>query len=89
LAKHRESAACNQCHRKFDPLGFALEGFDPIGRKREFYDSKQTIKIDTSGVLPGGDRFSCLEELRTILLKREEFFVRTVASRLLISSTPW
>ncbi len=83
LAKHRESAACNQCHRKFDPLGFALEGFDPIGRKREFYDSKRTIKIDTSGVLPGGDRFSSPDEFRLLLLKREEFFVRTLASRLL------
>ncbi len=83
LAKHRESAACNQCHRKFDPLGFALEGFDPIGRKREFYDSKQKIKIDTSGVLAGGERFSSTDEFRTLLLKREEFFVRTVASRLL------
>ncbi len=83
LAKHRESAACNLCHRKFDPLGFALEGFDPIGRKREFYDSKQKNRIDTSGVLPGGDRFSGPEELRTLLLKRDEFFVRTVTSRLL------
>ncbi|MCC6508199.1 MAG: DUF1592 domain-containing protein [Pirellulaceae bacterium] len=83
LTKHRESAACNQCHRKFDPLGFALEGFDPIGRKREFYDPKQKNKIDTSGVLPGGDRFSGPEELRALLLKRDEFFVRTVTSRLL------
>ena len=83
LAKHRESAACNQCHRKFDPLGFALEGFDPIGRKREFYDSKRKNRIDTSGVLPGGDQFSGPEELRTLLLKRDEFFVRTVTSRLL------
>ena len=83
LAKHRESAACNQCHRKFDPLGFALEGFDPIGRKREFYDSKRNNRIDTSGVLPGGDRFSGPEELRELLLKHDEFFVRTVVSRLL------
>ena len=83
LAKHRESAACNQCHRKFDPLGFALEGFDPIGRKREFYDSKRKNRIDTSGVLPGGDRFSGPEELRALLLKRDEFFIRTVTSRLL------
>lgn len=83
LAKHRESAACNQCHRKFDPLGFALEGFDPIGRKREFYDSKRKMKIDTSGVLPGGDRFSSPDEFRSLLLKREEFFVRTLANRLL------
>jgi hypothetical protein len=83
LAKHRESEACNQCHRKFDPLGFALEGFDPIGRNREFYDSKKKIKIDTSGVLPGGERFSSADELRTLLLKRKDFFVRTVTSRLL------
>jgi len=83
LAKHRESAACNECHRKFDPLGFALEGFDPIGRKRSFYDSKRKIKIDTSGVLPGGDRFSGPEELLGLLLQREDFFVRTVTSRLL------
>jgi len=83
LAKHSESAACNQCHRKFDPLGFALEGFDPIGRRREFYDSKRTSRIDTSGVMAGGERFSGPAELRSLLLKREEFFVRTVASRLL------
>lgn len=83
LARHRESAACNQCHRKFDPLGFALEGFDPIGRSREYYDAKRTIRIDTSGVLPGGDRFSGPVELRTLLLRREEFFVRTLTNRLL------
>jgi len=83
LAKHRESPACNQCHRKFDPLGFALEGFDPIGRAREYYDTQQKNKIDTSGVLPGGDHFSGPEELRTLLLKRDVFFVRTLTSRLL------
>lgn len=83
LAKHRESAACNECHRKFDPLGFAMEGFDPIGRTRQFYDSKSKSKIDTSGVLPSGDRFTGPEDLRMLLLTRQEFFVRTVTSRLL------
>lgn len=83
LAKHRESEACNQCHRKFDPLGFALEGFDPIGRTRNFYDAKKSIPIDTSGVLPGGGAFSNAADLRKLLLNRQEFFVRTVANRLL------
>ena len=83
LAKHRESPACNQCHRKFDPLGFALEGFDPIGRKRQFYDVKRQQKIDTSGILPGGEKFSGPADLRALLLKREEFFVRALTSRLL------
>lgn len=83
LAKHRESPACNQCHRKFDPLGFAMEGFDPIGRKRDYYDSNRKLKIDTSGILPGGVAFSGPEELRALLLERREFFVRGLTSRLL------
>jgi hypothetical protein len=83
LAKHRSSDTCNQCHRKIDPLGFALEGFDPIGRSRKFYDAKGTQKIDTSGELPGGDSFSGPAELRSVLLKHPEFFVRNVTNRLL------
>ena len=34
LEKHRSDAACIECHRRIDPLGFALESFDPIGRER-------------------------------------------------------
>ena len=37
LAKHSEDPACYVCHRKMDPLGFALETFDPIGRWRDQY----------------------------------------------------
>ncbi len=83
LAKHRESATCNQCHQKIDPLGFALEGFDPIGRSRNSYDTKGTLKVDTTGVMPNGDSFSGPAELKAVLLKRPEFFVRTVTNRLL------
>ncbi|QDU39507.1 hypothetical protein Mal4_38520 [Maioricimonas rarisocia] len=82
LARHRELATCNQCHRKIDPLGFALEGFDPIGRSRSYYDRRQKIPIDTSGVLPGGKTFRGPAELREVLLERKEFFVRTVTERL-------
>ena len=83
LKKHRASDTCNQCHRKIDPLGFALEGFDPIGRSRSFYDRRKNIPIDTSGVMPGGKKFSGLAELRKILLEREEFFVRQITTQLL------
>jgi len=82
LVKHRESAACSLCHRKIDPLGFAFEGFDPIGRARTHYDSQGSHRIDTSGVLPGGDSFVGPAELRMLLVKRKEFFVRTVTNRL-------
>ncbi|GAA5510411.1 DUF1592 domain-containing protein [Novipirellula caenicola] len=83
LDRHSESAACNLCHRKIDPLGFALEGFDPIGRVRQTYDARGKQKIDTSGVLPGGETFAGPAELRQRLLERKEFFVRTVTNRLL------
>ena len=39
LAKHREHASCDRCHRKIDPLGFALESFDVIGGWRDHYRS--------------------------------------------------
>jgi hypothetical protein len=37
LAKHRTAAQCATCHQKIDPIGFALEEFDPIGGYRTAY----------------------------------------------------
>jgi hypothetical protein len=39
LDKHRNTEACNACHRHIDPPGFALEAYDVIGGWREFYRS--------------------------------------------------
>jgi len=83
LEKHRSSAACNECHRKIDPLGFAMECFDPIGRIRTAYDVRGNRKVDTAGVLPSGESFSNLAELKKILIRHEEFFVRTLVTHLL------
>ena len=83
LEKHRSSAACNECHRKIDPLGFAMECFDPIGRTRTAYNVRGNRKVDTAGVLPSGESFSNLAELKKILVRHEEFFVRTLVTHLL------
>ncbi|MCM2369185.1 DUF1592 domain-containing protein [Aporhodopirellula aestuarii] len=83
LSKHRSDATCNQCHRKIDPLGFALEVFDPIGQHRAFYDSKRKKPIDASGQLPGSDPFVGPAGLRRQLLHQKEFFVRTLTEALL------
>ncbi len=83
LEKHRSSAACNECHRKIDPLGFAMECFDPIGRTRTTYGVRGKRKVDTAGVLPSGESFSNLADLKTILVRHEEFFVRTLVTHLL------
>ncbi len=44
LAKHRDIASCASCHRKIDPLGFALENFDVIGGWRDHY--RRSLRLD-------------------------------------------
>jgi len=50
LAAHRDQEACNSCHRKIDPIGFAMENFDPVGRWRDKYP-KTKEELDASAVL--------------------------------------
>ena len=68
LQKHRDNMGCTDCHRKIDPLGFALENFDPIGRRRERYGAK--TKIDASGELPGDGRFENVEGFKQLMVER-------------------
>mgnify|MGYP001298031545 CR=1 FL=1 len=81
LIKHREIATCAECHRKIDPLGFALENFDAIGGWRDRYDDK--LKVDPSGKLPDGNVFSTNAEFRDLILEKEETFSRCLAEKLL------
>jgi hypothetical protein len=81
LAKHRDNAACYECHRKIDPLGFALENFDPIGAWRTSYE--KGTPIDASGELPNGQHFQDLAELKTLLVGRKDQFARMLTERLL------
>ncbi len=37
LAAHRADPSCARCHNRIDPLGMALENFDPVGRWRDRY----------------------------------------------------
>lgn len=39
LDKHRNIASCAVCHAQIDPPGFALEQFDVIGGRRDWYRS--------------------------------------------------
>ena len=81
LEKHREVATCAQCHRKIDPLGFALENFDAIGGWRDEYEKK--MPIDSSGTLPGGDWFRTVSEFRKLLLDRQDQFNRCLTEKLM------
>jgi hypothetical protein len=80
LSKHRESPTCYGCHQKIDPLGFALENFDPVGGWR---DRVEKSKVDASGKLPSGEEFSDVRGLKKILVLRKDTFARMLADRLL------
>jgi hypothetical protein len=80
MEQHRANPGCAVCHRVMDPLGFALENFDGLGRWR---DSTGGAPIDPSGVLPDGTKFNGPAGLREVLLAKKDLFVETFAERLL------
>jgi hypothetical protein len=80
MEQHRKNPACAVCHRRMDPLGFALENFDAIGRWRKTSDG---VAVDASAAMPDGTRFEGAEGLRKLLLTRSDQFTRTVTEKLL------
>ena len=80
LERHRTQAECAGCHRKMDPLGFGLENFDPVG---PVADEGRGRRVDAGGELPSGEKFAGPAELRQILLKRREQFLRNFCRKML------
>jgi hypothetical protein len=81
MTRHRAAPACAGCHARMDPIGFAMENFDAIGRWRE-RDGQQPI--DATGVFPEGTKFEGIPGLKKELLRQPDQFVGTVAERLLM-----
>jgi hypothetical protein len=82
MQQHRANPACAGCHARMDPLGFALENFDAVGRWRTVAESGEAI--DASGALPDGSKFNGPAELRKLLVKNPEQFVTVVAEKLFV-----
>jgi hypothetical protein len=80
LAEHRANTACASCHDIMDPVGFALENFDAVGRWRDYEDG---LPVDNFGGFPDGSQFKGPDALEQALLKRPELFVGTMAEKLL------
>jgi hypothetical protein len=80
LEEHRKNAACAGCHVRMDPLGFALENFDPIGKWRSSSDG---LPIDAAASLPDGTKFQGIAGLRQVLLSRGEQFATTFVEKLM------
>ena len=80
LAQHRANAACASCHDLMDPVGFALENFDALGRWRTLEEGKP---VDASGGFPDGAKFTGVAGLEQALLNRPELFASTLTEKLL------
>jgi hypothetical protein len=82
MEQHRANPACAGCHARMDPLGFAMENFDAVGRWRTVAENGQVI--DASGALPDGTKFNGPAELRTLLAKSPEQFVTVLSEKLFV-----
>ncbi|MBI2689616.1 MAG: DUF1592 domain-containing protein [Acidobacteria bacterium] len=80
LAEHRDNPACRGCHQLMDPIGFALENYDAVGRWR---DTENAKPLDVAGGLPDGSRFNGAEGLQQAILKRPEIFAGTFTEKLM------
>jgi hypothetical protein len=80
LAQHRANPTCASCHNRIDPLGFALENFDVLGRWRT-EDAGQPI--DATGKLPDGTEFDGPDQLKAALMQKKDVFVRNFVRKTL------
>ena len=80
VERHQAEPGCASCHARIDPLGFALENFDVMGRWRTEDEGEE---IDSSGSLPSGETFSGPEGLKDLLLSRPGPFARATVERLM------
>ncbi len=78
---HRTNPQCASCHQQMDPLGFALENFDAVGRWRS---RDGQFPIDPSGTLIGGRKFADVLELKRLLRSTgAKKFARTLIENML------
>lgn len=80
MERHRKNPVCASCHKVMDPLGFALENFDALGRWRT---SDGGAAIDPSGTFPNGTKFDGPSQFRSVLLNYRERFVETTVRKLM------
>jgi hypothetical protein len=81
LEVHRDNPSCYNCHGVLDPLGFALENFDTVGRFQQ-HDRDTLSLIDASGVLPDGTVITTPKDLSVALANRPDEFVQSITEHL-------
>jgi mono/diheme cytochrome c family protein len=80
MEAHHSSPTCATCHKIFEPIGLAMENFDPVGTWRT-YDGENPI--DATGVLVDGTKLDGIPSLRDTLVRYSGQFERVVVEKLL------
>jgi hypothetical protein len=80
LEQHRRNPVCAGCHARMDPLGFALENFDGVGKWRV---DDANAPVNATGTLPDGTKFSGPAEFRRVLVEQRPELLRTIAEKML------
>jgi hypothetical protein len=81
LKQHRSDSQCAGCHKKIDPLGFALENYDLLGRWRDNY--RTGLKVDASGTLFGKHAFKDVVGFKDAVLAEKDVFAKAFIKHLL------
>lgn len=92
LAKHREQTSCNNCHRRIDPYGLALENFNVIGQWRTHEDGEKPINqwgkdrpaIEIGARFPSGETYNDFASFKRIIRQQDERFIRGLSEKLLM-----
>jgi len=82
LAAHTAESSCAVCHAQIDPVGFALENYDPVGRWRTQWPGS-VAPIDASGMLPDGTVVKSPVEFKAWLVANIDLFSTCVAEKLM------
>ncbi|MDG1895226.1 MAG: DUF1592 domain-containing protein [Fuerstiella sp.] len=97
MAKHQNVETCQRCHSRIDPLGLALEHYDPIGRSREDYshidvvsnaNTKGTFEstsapIDAAATLVDGRQLNSMKSLKRVLMEDRDVILKSILSKLI------
>ncbi|MEY4641585.1 MAG: hypothetical protein RLZZ227_1579 [Pseudomonadota bacterium] len=83
LEVHRSNPSCSGCHGFIDPMGFALEGFDAVGRERTV-DRFVGQPVDIAATLPDGSPIAGVNELRESIMERPQLFVENMTEKLML-----
>jgi hypothetical protein len=82
LEQHRANPTCNACHSVMDPLGFALDNFDAVGKWRD-RDRYTGEPVDASGIMPNGSLVNGPQDLRDALMARPSLFAQSLTEKLM------